>query len=286
MANAVPVYETQTPPRRPEPPVDRFGRYRIPDPITGKDKLWTRVSTWAKSVADTFSLNQWAERQVALGLAMRGDLLLHVAALAALDQEDLENKKKLQDLCEQAKAYAKAKFGANVGSGLHGFTEALDSGRKVEYVPEPWDKDIAAYQQAMQAVEVSRNYIETIGTIHELGVAGKMDRLVRFKHGRLPMVGDLKTTGKIEFSWTEIAIQLALYAHFDTTFDPLTQEHRPMIKVDQERALVVHLPAGQARCQLFVVDIAAGWEMAQVCKTVRTWRSRKDLAQLLVEEKV
>src|SRR6266566_3631546 len=145
----VAVYESQAPKRRPEPPVDRWNRYRIPDPVTSKERSWTRVSTWARAVADEFNLQQWAERHVALGLALRGDLLLHVAALAALDQENLENKKKLQELCEQAKNYAKAKFGANVGSGLHGFTEALDSGRKVEYIPEPWDKDIAAYQQAM-----------------------------------------------------------------------------------------------------------------------------------------
>ena len=137
----------------------------------------------------------------------------------------------------------------------------------------------------MRSVEISRNYIETIGLVMEFGVAGTMDRLVRFQHSRLPMVGDLKTTPKIKYSWAEIAIQLALYAHAGYVWEHVQQQHRPMLKVDQERALVIHLPAGQARCQLYIVDIKSGWEMAMLCKTVRVWRNRKDLATLLVDEK-
>jgi len=57
-----------------------------------------------------------------------------------------------------------------------------------------------------------------------------------------------------------------------------------MIEVNQEQALVVHLPAGEGRCTLYLVDIAAGWEMAQVCGAVREWRARRDLAQVLAAE--
>lgn len=271
---------------RPEPHQDRLGRYdEIPDPVTGKKRYWTRATTFAKTWTDKFALEQWSQRQVALGLSQRPDLVLYVAGLAANDPEgSAANKKKVQELCEQAQEYAKAKFGANVGSGLHGITEALDSGRPVGYIPPPYDRDIAAYQKAMAGVEISRNYIETIGLVLELGVAGTMDRLVRFKQSRLPMIGDLKTTPKIGFGWIEISIQLALYAHASYVWDEPTHQHREMLPVDQERALVIHLPAREARCQLYIVDIKTGWEFAQLARTVRECRNHKNLAQPLLRE--
>jgi hypothetical protein len=111
-----------------------------------------------------------------------------------------------------------------------------------------------------------------------------MDRVVQLAHSPMPMIGDLKTGKDLSYSWAEIAIQLALYAHADTVFDPVEQEHRPMLQVDQEKALVIHLPAGEGRCALYIVDIAAGWKMAGVCGLVRAYRDRKDLAQVIVEK--
>ena len=36
-------------------------------------------------------------------------------------------------------------------------------------------------------------------------------------------------------------------------------------------------PAGQARCELHWIDIAAGWHAAQLAAAVRGWRARRDL---------
>lgn len=267
----------QSPPPRPEPKRDHFGRYIIPDPITGEERTWTRATTWAQTVADTFALEKWALRQAALGLARRPDLLTGVAAV--LDPETKEGKRKLDGFVGQAKEAAGATARATIGTALHSFVEAVDGGREVQ-VPAPFDKDIAAYREGMAGIKTSRHYLEQVCTVVELGVAGTMDRVVKLAHARLPMIGDVKTGRDLTYSWTEIAIQLALYAHADTIFDP-SSGHRRMIEVDQDKALVVHLPAGEARCQLYIVDIAAGWEMAQVCGVVRAWRKRKDIAQAL-----
>jgi hypothetical protein len=271
------------PPARPEPERDRYGRYRIPDPVTGEERSWVRATTWAKTVSDLHALNGWEKRMVALGLAQRPDLLLRVAAVA--DPNSTPGRGQLDKLVDQAREHAKASARANLGTALHAFAESLDLGRPLPEIPPPYDRDIAAYRKAMAAVEVSRNYIERICVVRDLGVAGTMDRVVRFKHGRdgtrLPLIGDLKTGTDLKYSWNEIVIQLALYAHADTIYDPVTREHHPMLEVNQETALVVHLPAGEGRCTLYLVDIAAGWEMAQLCGEVRAWRDRKDLAQLL-----
>jgi hypothetical protein len=262
--------------------MDQWGRYKIPDPLTGKERSWTRATTWAKTLAEMHGIMKWELRMSALGLARRPDLLASVAAV--LDPESTKGKKKLNELCDAAKEYGGASTRANLGSALHEFAEAVDSDRKVAEIPPPFDVDIEAYRKAMQAVRVSRNYIEKIGLVVELGVAGTMDRVVQLTHSPLPMIGDLKTGKDLSYSWAEIAIQLALYAHADTVFDPVEQVHRPMLPVDQEKALVIHLPAGEGRCSLYVVDIRTGWEMAAICGQVRAYRDRKDLAQLIVEK--
>ncbi len=244
-----------------------------------------RATTWAKTVSDLYALHGWEKRMVALGFAQRADLLLRVAAVA--DPDSAPGKGQLDRLVDQAREHAKAGARANLGTALHAFAESLDLGRPLPEIPPPYDRDIAAYRKAMAAVEVSRNYIERICVVRDLGVAGTMDRVVRFKHGRdgkrLPMVADIKSGTDLRYSWNEIAIQLALYAHADTIYDPVTREHHPMLEVNRDQALVVHLPAGEGRCTLYLVDIAAGWEMAQLCGAVRAWRDRKDLAQLLHE---
>src|SRR5215472_1429035 len=123
-----------TAPLRPEPERDRYGRYILPDPKTGKRRSWTRATTWAQTIADTYALNQWQKRMVALGLAQRPDLLAQVATVLEPDAEE----------------HAGASQRSNLGTALHSFLEHLDLGREVQ-VPEPWDQDVAAYRQTLKA---------------------------------------------------------------------------------------------------------------------------------------
>jgi hypothetical protein len=265
------------PPARPEPKRDRWDRYVIPDPVSGADRAWTRATTWAKTVADMLGLNRWEQRMTALGLAQRPDLLLGVAAV--IEPDGADGKRKLDQLIDRAKEHALSKARSNLGTALHSFCEAIDTGRALPLVPPPFDRDVEAYKRMTATLDISLNYVERIGLVHDLGVAGTMDRVVRFKHDPLPMIGDIKTGSDLRYSWQEIAIQLALYAHADTTWDTEIGQHKPMLPVHQDRALVIHLPAGGARCTLYLVDIAAGWEMAKTCGLVRAWRTRKDIAQ-------
>jgi hypothetical protein len=91
---------------------------------------------------------------------------------------------------------------------------------------------------------------------------------------------DLKT-GSIDYGMGKIAQQLAVYAHSEA-YDITTHERSPL-HVDQRRAIVCHLPAGQAKCTLWWVDIHAGWEGVQLSAKVREWRKRKDLSSPFVE---
>lgn len=263
--------EFDTPAAAQEPKRDRWGRYLLPDPESGKEKAWTRATTWASTVADTYGLTQWQLRMVAKGIAMRRDLY----ALAAATP--VEDRKTFDRLVNDAKEAAAASSGANLGTALHAFTERVDRGEVVD-APDPWQADVDAYRAAMvtNKVTVHRQWIERITIVRDLSVAGTFDRIVTVDGVNL--IADVKTGKDLAYSWGEIAIQLAIYAHADAIWNDRTGTYEPMPDVDRSRAIVMHLPVGQGWCQLHEVDITAGWEMARTCATVRDWRKRRDLA--------
>ena len=252
---------------------DRYGRYLVPDPITGKLVPHTRATTFAKGVSDTFGLTKWMLRMGGLGLAQRQDLLLGIAAADPSDSRTLDR------IMAEAKDHAGAASGANIGTALHSFTEAVDRGQTPN-IPSPWDADVAAYVAAVQAAGliILPEYIEQVVVIPSLQVAGTLDRIVRTSDGRL-VIADLKTGKSIDYSAGEIAVQLALYANATYILNVATNELEPMPDVDLTEALVFHAPAGTGTCEVLSIDISAGAAMFDTIATVRSWRKRRDLHQ-------
>ncbi|MFF0860923.1 hypothetical protein ACFYUV_04120 [Nonomuraea sp. NPDC003560] len=242
---------------------DRWGRPLIVPASGGKPVAYTRTTTFVGCLEDTYNLSRWQQRMVALGLAERPDLVLAVGA-------HRDDRDKLNELVDDAMDAAKAHAAAEIGTALHKLTEPLDLGQPIGVVPDAYRADLEAYQRATARLEVVG--IERFAVLDELKVAGTHDRTVRYQ-GR-EYIADIKT-GSIEYGALKIAMQLAVYAH-SSLYDPSTCE-RAQLQVDQERAIVIHLPAGQGRCELHWVDIAAGWEAVQVAAQVRAWRSRKGL---------
>lgn len=253
---------------------DRYGRYLITPADGGKPVAHTRATTIASTLSDKLGLQQWALRMAAIGLTRRPDLFARVAATPA------DDKQALNRLVDEAKEAAAASAGANVGTALHSFTERLDRGEDV-VVPEPWCHDVTAYRAALDAAgaRIVDGMIERIVVLPDLGVAGMFDRLVLLEGRELPLVADLKSGGYLD--WPEIVIQQALYANAATIYDPATRTHVAMPAVDRDEALIIHLPAGKATCELHLIDIAAGWEAVQQAMWVREWRKRKGLARPL-----
>lgn len=254
-----------------EPKRDRWGRYLLPDPETGKERAWTRATTLASTLADTYGLTRWQMRMVAKGLGMRSDLL----ALAAAAHVD--DKATLDRVANDAKEAAGSSAGANSGTALHSFSEAVDRGEDVQ-VPDPWGADIAAYVATMEEHRITRHpeWIERITICPRFGVAGTFDRILTLADGRR-VIGDVKTGKDLSYSWGEIAVQLALYANATHMWGGDGWE--PMPTVDPTEAIVMWLPVGQARCELHTVNIVDGWQMAEVAHGVRAWRARRNLAQ-------
>lgn len=256
---------------------DRYGRYMIPNPMSGADKAWTRATTISGAISDVYHLRLWEQRMVAKGIGQRRDLY----ALASAT--DIDDKDTLNRLCQQAKDAVAAGGKANLGTALHSFAERWDRGEELASInaPEPWDADLRAYVEEMTRADVTviEEMVERIVTLHDYGIAGTFDRLVNVPGYKLPLIADLKTGSFM--GWQEFAIQFAIYANADTMFNLATGKHEPMPEVNKHRALVIHLPVGQARCELHLLDIAAGWEAFEHAMWVRKWHKRKNLSKPL-----
>lgn len=252
-------------------PFDQYGRYLIVPDGQKKPIAHTRVTTFASTLDDRYGLEKWGLRMSALGFVARTDLY---ARLASTRPDD---KTALDKLCAEAKEAAAASAGANLGTALHAMCERVDLGEDITF-PAPHDADVKAYKAALElaGIVIIPELVERYVCLPDLMLGGKLDRIVSF--GSQPKIADLKTGADLAYSWGSIAVQLACYANAATLYNGRTQTHEAMPDVDKDVALVIHLPAGQARCDLYWVDIAAGWEAAQHAAWVRQWRKRKDLS--------
>lgn len=258
--------------------------------IKDKYAYYSRASSAGKAIESTKGLEQWGKRMVAIGVATREDLRLSVAA-HAVDPDG--HKAILNELAEQALEAAKAGAAANTGTALHKVTEYDDDGIVVPGIGATANRDLAAYQACKARYGVTMHRAEQFVVCDELRVAGTFDRAMSV--GMVPdvkYVGDVKTgntekdrngnverdeLGRPKLAYvTSIAVQLAVYAHSEL-YDPATGARTPL-GVHQGAAIVIHLPQGLGSCELYWLDIAAGWDAAHLAKAAREWQGRRDLA--------
>lgn len=253
---------------------DRYGRPLILGP-DGKRTPYTRCTTYVSALEDTYNLEKWKMRQVAVGMSLRPDLVMKVAA-------GKHDKATVGEAAESALETAGSSAAADIGTALHKFTESDDRGTlDMDTVPALYRPDIAAYRQVMTAGKLTVTQIERFGVNDELRVGGTWDREVTLN--RKGYIFDVKTGhDPLKYGALKIAMQLAVYAH-SRAYDVDTGE-RSDLDVDLERGIVCHLQAGKGKATLHWVDIAAGWEAVQVARQVREWRSRRGLAEAFEHE--
>jgi hypothetical protein len=251
----------------------------MPHPETGIKQGWTRPSTLAKTLSDTYHLQRWGERMAVKGIANRTDLYA-LAAATPLDDKDTLNR-----VAKEAKDAATAGAGANFGTATHSFTESYDRGEQPT-PPEPWNRDLDAYAGMLRdhGLGVYPHWIERMVCTPAAGTVGTFDRIYRYQDKLV--IGDIKTAKQIEFGWLDISIQLAIYANATHIWEPELNAWDPMPELDKKKALVVHILVGTRKCELWEIDIESGWEATQIALDVRAWRSRKDLAARCRPERV
>ena len=250
---------------RPAPtiPRDRWNRPLVTPLDGGKPQAYTRCTTYVDVLEDKYNLQRWQLRQCAIGLADRPDLLLSVSA-------HRDDKTAMNGIVEKAMEAAASSAASTTGTALHALCERVDRGQPLGIVPPDARADVVAYQNATRGME--HVYIEQFSVHDELKIGGTPDRVVCFD-GRY-YIADIKTGSDISWGAMKIGMQLAVYAH-STPYIPPGERHAYPFEVDKNDAIVIHLPAGQRRCELQFVNIARGWEAVAVASQVRGLRSHK-----------
>jgi hypothetical protein len=291
---------------------DNYGRYKLLHPDSGKPIKWTRATTFAKSIQDTFALSQWAQRMTLKGASLRPDI---VAAVSTLEVK--QDKDRVNALVDDAKKAAGDKVAANKGTAVHAFTEDRDKvlvGEPLDRerpVPEEFVPTVEAYDAVLRTfgLEPVPGLIEFTTAVKQYEVAGTSDRVYKvtrnmtFKlNGRTVslyageyVIGDVKTGADLSYGWQEICIQLALYAQGLNTSGVWSWEARRwakpvtpgnpdvLLKVRTDVGLIPHLPVdrsttGAPLATLYAVDLDAGWSATVLCGQVRSWRKERTLA--------
>lgn len=276
---------------QPDPDRDRWGRYLI------HGQAHTRATTFAKLGANTKAIEAWNERNVIVGLTRRPDLLM-----LAEGKEVKRDKSDLNSIAQQAKDAAGSKIAANIGTAYHSFSERIDAGlATLGDVPERYRGRVQQYTDTVRAwgLTTRPEWIERTTAVRAdqvsapLPVAGTLDRIFQMPDGSL-VIGDLKTGSDLSYGEMEIEVQLAVYAHGANThglFDWNTKTWHPVADysevhggVREDIALVIHLPADGDDCQIYVADIARGWEDAQKLGQLQASLKTKNRFRLLTRQ--
>jgi len=275
---------------------DQWGRYLVVPPIGGKPVGFTRATTVAKTLDAEGGLADWRSTMAITGLMMRRGLRAQWEALIAETAGDPwynspGSKAQAKALVKECQEAGGSNDRAKVGNALHAITAAVDAGKDIAHLSDETATDVAAYVAGLSqaGIQVLPEYIEQMVVLDDWQVAGTFDRVATVNG--VQMIADLKTGDNLEYSWLQIAVQLAIYAHADAIYQQgnaangSKDQRLPMPQVDQARALVMHLPAGQGRLDLYLVDIARGWEAFQHSMWTRGWRSTaKAIATPLVTD--
>lgn len=271
------IYGTDRAAKRPEPRRDRWGRYVLPDPRSGEERSWQRVTTFCKVTTDQYNLTQWQLRTCAKGLSGREDLV----ALAAT-YDITEDAKKFNELCEEAKTAGGAKSAANTGTALHAMAEEYDETGDTEGIMPRYRPRVLQYAAALaeHGVHVVGDMIERIVCHTGYEVVGTLDRVFRLADGSY-VIGDLKTGKNLSYSENEICVQTWLYAAGFNAHGVWDHDKQawvdPGFTVREDISLVVHLPANNPEeCAVYAADTGGtGRRGAELCHAVKAYRATK-----------
>jgi hypothetical protein len=267
---------------------DRYGRYLILPPGGDKPVGYTRATTAAGWLDDGWGIPPWMATMAITGTLLRPGLYAQWEALLARHDGSPwyggdEAKAECKRLVAEAAAVGGANDRAEQGTALHELTAMVDEGRTLNYISAATEADLRAYTDTLTAAGVTflPGMIERTVVLDDKRIAGTFDRIARVPGFDKPLIADLKTGADLAYSWHAIAVQLSEYAHGDALYrqgpaaNGTEDVREPMPDVDLDNGLIIWLPAGSGTCELFLVDIAAGWDALEHAIWVNGWRKRQ-----------
>jgi hypothetical protein len=249
--------------------------------------IYTRVTTFIDCLEDKFFLEGWKAERTIMGLSVRDDLIERVQAA------DPDDRDELRAIVADAQEAGGIHESAQKGTDRHGLVELIHKGLPLPAdIDRPALADLAAYRDLLAEWGLAPvpGTAERFAVNDELRMGGTPDVLMDWTGIRRaavaldldrPVVVDLKT-GRVDYGAGKMAMQLAAYASC-STYDPAEPTTRRPLGASREIGLVIHLPLGQARADLYAVDLVVGWAGVQLAAAVRAFRTASTAKKVLTD---
>lgn len=258
---------------------DRLGRYMATPAQGKKPKPFSRATTIAGTLEDTYNLEKRSNRYMAAGFALNADL---VSAARALDPET--DKDALNKICSTAAYQAGASYKAEYGTALH-HCFAMSVINPDYIAPASFTAEVLKIHAALtlHGFTIVDGMVERMILNRHLGIAGTFDLIVT--DGNELFIADLKS-GNLAFGALKMAIQGSIYAQPDNVIynqgpaeDGTQDTEEPMPVVSAERSLIINAVHGKP-VTLHWLDLNIGDEGLRLALETRAIRNAKPLQQL------
>lgn len=289
-------------PGRFRPQYNRYGQYQLPHPTTGRPAAFSRATTIASTLDETYNLDMWIQRQliksVMEGVRLQMDLQsggrtptpeeqqLH-EAMTTLWATD-PGTQKFNQAADVVNNLQGGRDSSEFGTAVHAWLEAVDCGIVLpSKVPSLFRDHVEAYREVLKrhALLPVPEYTERIVCNDDNGfggqpgetITGTLDRLFRVVSTGHLVLGDVKTTKANSLEWgaLDFAIQLSIYRYASHMLKLDGSGWDPMPELHSDTAYLMHIPSDDpARSSCVALNMAFGREALQVAVYVRDLRRR------------
>lgn len=271
----------------PEPPratsnYDGWGRYKLPSPSTGRPTGYTRATTVASTLDDTYNLSRWSRRETVRHVLTAAGAAGESARLFSDLQDALaeENKGTVDKALDALDELGGGKDAAELGTAVHAWLEAVDIGQILPAdVPQQFQPYVVNYRTVLARYGLTPvpEFAERV-VLNDRGeetIAGTLDRIYRVEATGELILGDVKTSKTLEYGYLAHSVQLALYGHASWMLKTDGTGWEPMPEINTDYAVILHVPSDQPeRAEAVTMDLAYGLASAAVALDVR--RRRKE----------
>lgn len=280
------------PPTFPNPPElrayspqydERYGHYILPN-VEGKPctSTYPRATTVAKALDDQTNLERWKIRRIIRALAQYPQLVksLENVDFSVLESDGHALDSRLDRVISRA-LDAVDEGAAPFGTAVHNWCWAVEIGFcTIDGVPEVLRDHVAAYMRALarENITTAPDMFERIVYNPETESAGTLDRIYRLPDGTL-VIGDIKTSSNISWSWLSIGAQLAQYSNAPMMLSLDGTRWEEMPEVSKEIGIVAHVPhhspdrdSRGVFCDLVMVNMVNSTHVMSTSAQVRLMR--------------
>ena len=292
-------------PPRAESKFNGWGWYQLPSPTTGRPTGYPRATTIAKTLEDRSGLEKWNVRervqQVLALTRMDPKQVIYTDptgettaadALGALD--DAIKSGKVYQIDQTLTMIDNVMGGADareLGECAHDWLGALAAGRclmkDVPDVVKPHVKHglrVIAHRGLVMLPEYTERTV--LNTAGEENVAGKIDCIFRIVTTGELVLGDVKTSKSLEYSWLAFAVQIGgVYGWASQMLTMDGKGWEPMPDIREDFAILLHIPSNQPDLAAAItIDKWFGGE--SLVASIDTRQRRKNAPKLVPQHAV